>query len=70
MDVDILLALLWELSGGLLDADAACSHFDAGCAAVQAGDVNYEDASLLQSTGGGRRERSSASQGQDVVDEG
>ena len=24
----------------MLDADAACSHFDDGCLAVQAGDVN------------------------------
>ena len=24
----------------MLDADAACSHFDDGCTAVQAGDVN------------------------------
>ena len=47
VDVDTLLALLWELSGIVLDADTACSHFDAGCAAVQAGDVNYEDASLF-----------------------
>ena len=38
--VDILLGLLRELSGVVLDADAACSHFDAGCTAVQAGDVN------------------------------
>ena len=42
----------------MLDADAACSHFDAGCTAVQAGDVNYEDASLLQLIGGGKRESS------------
>ena len=41
IDSDILLALLWELSGVVLDADAACSHFDAGYAAVQAGDVNH-----------------------------
>ena len=34
------LGLLWELSGVVLDADAACSHFDDGCTAVQAGDVN------------------------------
>ena len=40
VDVGILLGLLWELSGVLLDADAACSHFDDGCTAVQAGDVN------------------------------
>ena len=40
VDVGILLGLLWELSGVVLDADAACSHFDDGCTAVQAGDVN------------------------------
>ena len=34
------LGLLWELSGVVFDADAACSHFDDGCTTVQAGDVN------------------------------
>ena len=38
-----MLAFFWsvvELSGFVLDADAACSHFNDGCTAVQAGDVN------------------------------
>ena len=34
VDVGILFGLLWELSGFVLDADAACSHFDNGCTAV------------------------------------
>ena len=42
---------------------------NAGCGAVQVGDVNYEDASLLQLTAGGSRERSSASRSHDVDDE-
>ena len=33
VDVDVFL-------GVVLDADAACSHFDDGCTAVQVGDVN------------------------------
>ena len=49
-----------------VDAVAACSHRNAECAAVHVGDVNYEDESLVQLTGGGRREMSSASQSHDV----
>ena len=40
IDTTVDVGLLWELSGVVLDADAACSHFDDGCTAVQAGDVN------------------------------
>ena len=35
----------------MLDADAACSHFDDGCTAVQAGDVNAPRASVGLSYG-------------------
>ena len=42
---------------------------NAVCVAVQVGDVNYEDSSLPQSTAGGKRQRSNASQSHDVVDE-
>ena len=42
---------------------------NAVCVAVQVGDENYEDASLLQLTAGVRRQRNSASQSHDVDDE-
>ena len=53
-----------------IDAISAYAHRECCvCVAVQVGDVNYEDASLLQSNAGGRRQRSSASQSHDVDDE-
>ena len=50
--------------GVSVDVDTVAVYYrrDVECAAVQVGDVNYEDESLVQLTGGGRREMSSVSQ--------
>ena len=40
VDVDILLVCRESCEESYSTADAACSHFDDGCTAVQAGDVN------------------------------
>ena len=40
IDTIVDVGILLELSGVVFDANAACSHLDDGCTAVQAGNVN------------------------------
>ena len=51
VDVGILLVCCGSCQEFVLDADAACSHFDDGCTAVQAGDVNTRRPLSLGSAG-------------------